>query len=515
VTAHAADAILVAPTKLQSGARSSNGGPPGELAEEAVISRVGGALAEATSERREAELEEPRTAARRAAVEIASAMLEVGSAETAAHSDDVDVITEGIARRLGFSGQRLDDTILAARLHDIGKLGIPLSIINKPGSLDRGEWKAIRRHTIIGEQILLAVPELRGVAHLVRHSHERWDGDGYPDGLAGEDIPLGSRIVFCADAYHAIRSDRPYREGRSAADALAEVRSCAGSQFDPVVVEALAAIAAEMRAPRNGSLPRATRPRRLMALMLIISVGACGSAFARSGLMPEPPGTGAGTTSTSSGPAGFAAGTELSASTGQLDALNASRLNANPAFVPALGLLSALPPGLALPSDSPLDPGLSEGAVAGSVAGDHASPVRDHGKGIGRGKGKGKGRGAALGRGHQKAKSQAKPKHKSADERSASGNANGHAKPVKSKAKRHAAPTSGSVSTANSKPSSSKGKSAQTGTGGQASAPAPTPKAPKPPKTPAAPDPGATGETPPATGASNGSAGNGGGNGGG
>lgn len=414
-----------------------------------MINRVGGAIAEASIERREAELEQPRTAARRAAVEIASAMLDASSAETKAHSDDVDVITEGIARRLGLSGQRLDDTILAARLHDIGKLGIPLSIINKPGSLDRGEWQAIRRHTIIGEQILLAVPELRGVAHLVRHSHERWDGDGYPDGLAGEDIPLGSRIVFCADAFHAIRSDRPYREGRSAAEALAEIRSCAGSQFDSVVVEALNAVAADMRAARKGSLPRATRPRRLMALMLIISVGACGSAFARSGVMPEPkaPEAGAGGTPISSDAGRFAAGSELIAATGQLDALNASRLNANPAFVPALGLLSAIPPELALPSGSPLNPGFSEDpgtdTTGESAAGDNRSPVRDHGVGVGRGKGKGKGRGAELGRGHQKAKNEAK--------------ANGHAKPDKSK------PPSGSNSTSRSKPGRLEGQERQDG----------------------------------------------------
>ncbi|MGH2982607.1 MAG: HD-GYP domain-containing protein, partial [Solirubrobacterales bacterium] len=271
----------MAPTKLQDPETSINGTAPREPDEGAVISRVGGAIAEATERR--ASVEDQRQAARRAAVEIASAMLDASSAETAAHSDDVDVITEGIARRLGLSGQRLDDVVLAARLHDVGKLGIPLSIINKPGSLDGGEWKLMHRHTIIGEQILLAVPELRGVARLVRHSHERWDGGGYPDGLAGVEIPLGSRIVFCADAYHAIRSDRPYRKGRTAAEALTEVRACAGTQFDPAVVEALEEVAAQIRAARNGNRPRAARPRRLMALMLIISVGACGSAFARSG----------------------------------------------------------------------------------------------------------------------------------------------------------------------------------------------------------------------------------------
>jgi HD-GYP domain-containing protein (c-di-GMP phosphodiesterase class II) len=109
--------------------------------------------------------------------------------------------------------------------------------------LDPIEWVAIRRHTIVGEQILVSVPELRGAARLVRHSHERWDGFGYPDGLSGEEIPLGSRIISCADAFAVIRSDRAYRPGSSTAEALAEIHACAGTQFDPAVVEALEALA--------------------------------------------------------------------------------------------------------------------------------------------------------------------------------------------------------------------------------------------------------------------------------
>jgi HD-GYP domain-containing protein (c-di-GMP phosphodiesterase class II) len=277
----------VAPTKTQIQPQSPVP-TSGKLEEQVVIDRVGDAIAGAAAEQRRALLaEDARRAARRAAVEIASAALSANSADTAAHSDDVDVISEAIGRQLGLSEQGVDDVVVAARLHDIGKLGIPQRIIEKPAALDDDEWAVIRRHTIIGEQILVAVPELRGAAHLVRHSHERWDGAGYPDGLAGKEIPLGSRIVFCADAYHAIRSDRPYRQGRSAAEALAEIRSCAGTQFDPYVVEALEELAGDLCKERNGSRPRSIRYRRLTALMLIVSVGACSSALARSGLMPE------------------------------------------------------------------------------------------------------------------------------------------------------------------------------------------------------------------------------------
>jgi len=452
--------------------------------EQAVIAEVGGAIAEAT-ERREAGLGDPRAAARRAAVEIASAMLDASSAETAAHSDDVDVITEGIGRMLGLSEQGLDDTLLAARLHDIGKLGVPHSIINKPAPLDSGEWKLMHRHTIIGEQILLAVPELRGVAHLVRHSHERWDGGGYPDGLAGEDIPLGSRIVFCADAYHAIRSDRPYRRGRSAAESLAEVRSCAGTQFDPAVVEALEAVAAEIRAAGYGSRPRAVRPRRLMALMLIISVGACGSAFARSGVMPEAKGSAstqaAGSNSSAAGTA--AADPEMAVPTAQLDALNASRLNADSTLVP-VGLLSALPPSLTISSDPVLAPGAELPVLGGAdVAGDLAkeevgSPVRDHGRGIGRGKGKGKARGSE--RGDKKLKQSKTEPGKGSPAAAGKGRSKAPA-PKASQSSGKSGASSGKAKTADS----GKAKSAGTTTGKTASPPKPQKpdKALKPPKT--------------------------------
>jgi two-component system, cell cycle response regulator len=181
----------------------------------------------------------PDGATRRAATEIARAALEASSAETAEHSDDVVTISEALCDRLGVAGSERDDIVVAARLHDIGKVAVPREILEKPGSLTPTEWAAIRRHTVVGEQILRAVPEMAPAAKLVRHSHERWDGDGYPDRLAGDEIPLGSRIIFCADAFHAIRSDRSYRAGVSAPAALDEIVGCASTQFDPDVVMAL------------------------------------------------------------------------------------------------------------------------------------------------------------------------------------------------------------------------------------------------------------------------------------
>ncbi len=124
-------------------------------------------------------------------------------------------------------------------LHDVGKVGIPESILRKAGPLDAGEWRFVRAHTIIGERILTAAPVLRRVATLVRSSHERWDGLGYPDGLAGEEIPLGARIIAVCDAYHAMTSDRPYRRAMTTAQAIGELRRHAGTQFDPGVVEVL------------------------------------------------------------------------------------------------------------------------------------------------------------------------------------------------------------------------------------------------------------------------------------
>jgi putative nucleotidyltransferase with HDIG domain len=219
--------------------------------------------------------------AREIAIDVCSAILAEASVGTAEHSSDVVLITEAIGERMGIAGSERDDLLAGARLHDIGKVSIPSRILEKPGPLTDEEWELMHQHTVVGEEILSSVAELEEVGRLVRHSHERWDGGGYPDGIAGSDIPIGSRIIFCADAFHAIRCDRPYRAGRSAREALAEIRRCAGTQFDPHVTAALEQVVRQ----------RSRRPRamggssRLFALLMCLVIGGAGTAIARSDLL--------------------------------------------------------------------------------------------------------------------------------------------------------------------------------------------------------------------------------------
>jgi two-component system, cell cycle response regulator len=164
------------------------------------------------------------------------------------HIDDVALHAEGVGRRLGLRGQELSELVRAAELHDIGKMAIPDALLSKPGPLDAAEWDFMRQHTIIGERMLHVAPSLEGVARLVRLSHERFDGAGYPDGLAGEQIPLGARIVAVCDAFDAMTTDRPYRRAVSSAEAVAELLRHAGTQFDPAVI---AAFQAELAQPTH------------------------------------------------------------------------------------------------------------------------------------------------------------------------------------------------------------------------------------------------------------------------
>ena len=168
--------------------------------------------------------------------------------ELTGHTDEVAVLAAEVARRLGLDEDEVERMAIAAELHDIGKIAIPRSILRKNGPLDADEWDFIRRHTLIGERIAQGAPALVGIAALIRSSHERWDGAGYPDGLAGDDIPLGARIVFVCDAYAAMTSDRCYKPAMSQAEALAELRRHAGTQFAPEVVEAFLAAQLAVRA---------------------------------------------------------------------------------------------------------------------------------------------------------------------------------------------------------------------------------------------------------------------------
>jgi diguanylate cyclase (GGDEF)-like protein len=163
------------------------------------------------------------------------------------HVDDVADLAVDVARHMMLAPDEVEHVRAAAVLHDVGKLAIPDAILHKPAPLDPDEWAFMHRHTIVGERILLAAPALVPVAPIVRASHERWDGGGYPDGLAGDEIPLGARIVALCDAWDAMTTDRPYRAALSADEALAEIERCSGTQFDPAVVRAFVAVIAERR----------------------------------------------------------------------------------------------------------------------------------------------------------------------------------------------------------------------------------------------------------------------------
>ena len=161
--------------------------------------------------------------------------------ELSDHLRNVAELAEAVAGRLSLSDDEVEQIRHAAELHDIGKMAIPDAVLNKPGPLDPAEWEFMRRHTLIGERIIAAAPALTTEATLVRSSHERWDGAGYPDGLAGAAIPLGARIITVADAFDAMIAERTYAESRQPTAALAELRRCAGGQFDPSVVEVFVA----------------------------------------------------------------------------------------------------------------------------------------------------------------------------------------------------------------------------------------------------------------------------------
>jgi len=196
-----------------------------------VADQLGSAL-------RSAVLYEQLSAAYLGTAEALAAALEAKDSYTALHARSIAEWAEAVGRRLGLRDDELRDLRYGAVFHDIGKIAVPEAILNKRGPLDSDERRQLERHTEVGEQILAPVSFLAGVRPVVRHEHERWDGAGYPDGLAGEAIPLGARIVFVCDAFHAMTSDRPYRAAMSPEAARAELLSHAGSQFDPAVVDA-------------------------------------------------------------------------------------------------------------------------------------------------------------------------------------------------------------------------------------------------------------------------------------
>ncbi|HEY1595275.1 MAG TPA: HD domain-containing phosphohydrolase [Thermoleophilaceae bacterium] len=201
---------------------------------DAVAAHAGGALHRS---RLFAELESTFTTT----LAVLSDALEAKDSYTAAHADDVADFAVRVAERLGLEDEEQRIVRYGALLHDIGKIGVRSEVLRKPGPLTPGEFEEIKQHTVIGAKMLERIPFFKPVQPLVRSAHERWDGHGYPDGLAGEDIPLGARIVCACDAFHAMTSDRPYSKARAVEEAAAEMQRCSGTQFDPRVVDALLA----------------------------------------------------------------------------------------------------------------------------------------------------------------------------------------------------------------------------------------------------------------------------------
>jgi two-component system cell cycle response regulator len=189
-------------------------------------------------------------ASRAQARDVLMALLSERTPNLSVHVSGVTDLVSRVAGEFSLDSEELDELLRAAELHDIGKLAIPDAILDKPAPLDAEEWQFMRQHPVIGERILSAAPALVPVAKLVRASHERWDGTGYPDGLKGSEIPVGARILAACDAFEAMTAERCYQRARSQADAVAELRRNAGTQFDPEVVEVLCRCL-----PAAGSVP--------------------------------------------------------------------------------------------------------------------------------------------------------------------------------------------------------------------------------------------------------------------
>jgi HD-GYP domain-containing protein (c-di-GMP phosphodiesterase class II) len=208
---------------------------------EAIAASLGGALHRAALVH---ELEHAFTTT----LAALSSTVEAKDDYTAVHGQDVAELAERVALHMCLTPTRAKDVRYAAMLHDVGKIAVPSEILQKPGPLDAHEWEVMRSHAAVGGDLVARIDAFAHLAPAVRASHERWDGDGYPDGLAGEHIPLAARIIAACDTWDAMVTDRPYRRARTAAQAYAELRRVAGSQLDANVVHALLEVLAEGQA---------------------------------------------------------------------------------------------------------------------------------------------------------------------------------------------------------------------------------------------------------------------------
>ncbi len=215
--------------------RGRRRGPPSSRDERMLLGIADQALLAIDNRSLVDELEESFMATMRS---LANA-LETKDEYTGDHAQALVGMAEEVGRRLELGGLALRDIGVAAALHDVGKIGIPASILDKPGPLTDDEWEVMRRHPELGARIMEPVPALAGARSIVIACHEHWDGSGYPLGLAGDDIPLGARIILACDAFHAMTSDRVYRQAMPVAAAISELRDCAGRHFEPRIVDAL------------------------------------------------------------------------------------------------------------------------------------------------------------------------------------------------------------------------------------------------------------------------------------
>jgi HD-GYP domain-containing protein (c-di-GMP phosphodiesterase class II) len=194
---------------------------------------LGDLAALATEALRAAEAERQLAVTLEASVGSLAALLDLRDGYTGQHSSTVVDLCEQVARRVGVAGDELEHLRIAAHLHDLGKIGVPDQILHKPGPLDETEWSIMREHPVWGARALESIPGFRCASHAVRHHHERWDGSGYPDGLAGDAIPIGARVIAVCDAYEAMTATRPYRPALAEPLARERIVAGTGTQFDP------------------------------------------------------------------------------------------------------------------------------------------------------------------------------------------------------------------------------------------------------------------------------------------